>query len=443
MQQKKLLFSDASSVLTYFEDRLDTRRSLWFCRDVLDVDAVKDNAACLSLGVDDLSVFRECGSFLRAFPSVFIAVPEESVRETIVEALDEYVPGLRILLPRAGAFGKHERVRDVLEAGGQPAVDLLLSDAVERPMKGLLDLSEVEHMDPTAIPSVLSGIPALDQLIGGFYPGELSVWTGKRGGGKSTLLGQLLVEAVNQGQRVCAYSGELAAWRFREWIYLQAAGPNNIEVKTDPFSGRKFYTISPLVERRLDEWFKGNFFLYDNSAPGGSSEDSIIAIFNYAVRRHGCSVFLVDNLMSSRFGASNDKDFYRAQSNFVGRLVEFVKQEETHLHLVAHPRKGDGKSLSDADEVGGSGDITNRADNVFSLQRLSDQEAEKQGYQSVLRILKNRAFGATAAIGMDYDVPSRRFFWAGTGDQGKKYSWEKSGEQAAIKLPDVPGGGPF
>ena len=440
---QKNSFSDASEVLLYFDDRLDTRRSLWFCRDVLDVDAVKDNAACLGIGVDDLSSLRSCEAFLRSFPSIFIAVPEEDVRATLVEALDEYVPGLRILLPREGAFGKHDRVRDILETGGQPAVDRLLSDAVERPMKGLLDLSEVEHMDPSAIPSVLSGIPALDNLIGGFYPGELSVWTGKRGGGKSTLLGQLLIEAVNQGQRVCAYSGELAAWRFREWIYLQAAGPNNIEAKTDPFSGREFYTVSPMVEKRLDEWFKGSFFLYDNSAPGGSNEDSILSIFDYAVRRHGCSVFLVDNLMSSRFGTSSDKDFYRAQSNFVGRLVEFAKQEETHLHLVAHPRKGDGKFLSDADEVGGSGDITNRADNVFSLQRLSDQEAEKQGCQSVLRVLKNRAFGATAAIGMDYDVPSRRFFRAGTGNPGKQYGWERSGQQTAIKLPDVPGGGPF
>ena len=436
-------FSDASEVLLYFDDRLDTRRSLWFCRDVLDVDAVKDNAACLGVGVDDLSLLRSCEAFLRSFPSIFIAVPEEEVRATIVEAFEEYVPGLRILLPKDGAFGKHERVRDVLEAGGQSAVDRLLSDAVERPMKGLLDLSTVERMDPTTIPSVLSGIPALDQLIGGFYPGELSVWTGKRGGGKSTLLGQLLIEAVNQGQRVCAYSGELPAWRFREWIYLQAAGPSNIEVKKDPFSGREFYVVSQLAEKRLDDWFRGKFFLYDNSAPGGSNEDSILSIFSYAVRRHGCSVFLVDNLMSSRFGTSNDKDFYRAQSNFVGRLVEFVKQEETHLHLVAHPRKGDGKTIFDADEVGGSGDITNRADNVFSLQRLSDQEAENQGCQSVLRVLKNRSFGATASIAMDYDVPSRRFYRAGTGNPGKKYGWERSGQQTAIKLPDVPGGGPF
>ena len=210
---------DATTWLTYFPEQLDTCRSLWLMRDVLDVDTVKENAVCLGVGVDDLSCFAECAPFLRAFPSVFLAIPEENVRTILAEAFEEYVPGLRILLPRNGAFGKHERVRDILGSGGQPAVDRLLAEAVERPMPGLLDLSDVEAMDLASLPSVLSGIPALDMRIGGFYGGELSVWTGKRGGGKSTLLGQLLVEALDQGQRVCAYSGELAAWRFK-WINM-------------------------------------------------------------------------------------------------------------------------------------------------------------------------------------------------------------------------------
>lgn len=433
---------DASPWLTYIPDQLDTRRSLWFMRDVLDVDAVKENAVCLGTGVDDLSCFDECALFLRAFPSVFLAIPKEDVRTTLAEALEEYVPGLRILLPRSGAFGKYERVHDILESGGQPAVDRLLAEAVERPMPGLLDLSNVEAMDLASLPSVLSGIPALDMRIGGFYGGELSVWTGKRGGGKSTLLGQLLVEAVDQGQSVCAYSGELAAWRFKEWIYLQAAGPSNVILKTDPCSGRQFYSVSPMVRRQLDAWCKGKFFLYDNTAPGGNSEDSILSLFDYGINRYGCSVFLVDNLMTARFGTSSDKDFYRAQSNFTGRLVEFAKSREVHVHLVAHPRKGDGHKVDDADDVGGSGDITNRADNVFSLQRLTDEETEKQGIQTVLRILKNRSFGESAAIGLNYHQPSRRFYKAGTGNPHRQYSWERTGQQSVIELPDR-SGNPF
>lgn len=251
------------------------------------------------------------------------------------------------------------------------------------------------------------------------------------------------MEAVNQGQRVCAYSGELSAWRFREWIYLQAAGPAFIERKADKFSGREFYSVSPFARKKLDAWFARKFFLCDNSAPGGNSEDAICSLFSYAVRRYGCAVFLVDNLMSARFGASNDGDFYRGQSNFVGRLVEFAKREEVHVHLVAHPRKNDGKAMLDADEVGGSGDITNRADNVFSLQRLTEQEAEEKGCGTVLRVLKNRSFGATAAIGMDFDPVSRRFFRAGAGNPVKQYGWELCGQQTAVDFPSESEGGPF
>ena len=428
-----MLFN-AAAWLTYFPDKLDTHRSLWFMRDVLDVDAVKENAVCLGTGVD-LESLKKCSPFLREFPSIFLAIPEEDIRTTVAEALEEFVPGLRILLPRGNAFSKHSRVRDILTSGGQSAVNQLLAEAVERPMPGLLDLSDVEVINLASLPSVLSGIPALDQMTGGFYGGELSVWTGKRGGGKSTLLGQLLVEAADQGQRVCAYSGELAAWRFKEWVYLQAAGPSNIIPKTDPYSGRQFHSVPLTIQHQIDAWLKGKFFLYDNTAPGGSSEDSILSLFDYAVNRYGCSVFLVDNLMTARFAASGDKDFYRAQSNFTGRLVEFAKAREVHVHLVAHPRKGDGHKVDDADEVGGSGDITNRADNVFSLQRLTDEETERQGFQTVLRILKNRSFGETAAIGLNYHPQSRRFYKAGTGNPNKQYGWRQTGHQSGMNLP--------
>ena len=156
-------------------------------------------------------------------------------------------------------------------------------------------------------------------MIGGFYPGELSVWTGKRDGGKSTLLGQLLLEALDQGFPVCAYSGELPTWRFKHWISLQAAGPGNVVERKDRASGKTFYTVPQMIQRRLDEWWAGRFWLYDNRL--ANDDGSILRIFEYAVRRYGCCVFLVDNLMTARLAAS-ERNFYRAQGAFTGRLVE-------------------------------------------------------------------------------------------------------------------------
>lgn len=424
---------DVTRWLAYFPEKMDTRRALWFVRDVLDVDALKENAVSLAVGAD-FQDFKSCEPFLSAFPSVFLALADGELMDTVADALSEYAPTVPVLKPAPGAFRNYANVRAVLAAGGQRAVDHLMIGAVERPAAGLLDLAAVERQSQEEQPSVLSGIQELDRAIGGFYAGELSVWTGKRGGGKSTLLGQLLLEALNQGFPVCAYSGELPAWRFKQWISLQAAGPEHVVERQDRFSGKTFYSVPSVVQKQLDDWWRGRFLLYDNRL--ANDENSLLQVFEYAVRRYGCCVFLVDNLMTTRFSTSADRDFYRAQSNFTGRLAEFAKRNEVHVHLAAHPRKTEGGKMLEADDIGGSGDVSNRADNAFSLTRLNDQEAETRGFQTVLRVLKNRQFGELVSIGLDFDPASRRFFKAGTGTPNKRYGWELTGTQTIVELPE-------
>ena len=122
---------------------------------------------------------------------------------------------------------------------------------------------------------------------------------------------------------------------------------------------------------------------------------------------------------------NSQENYYRAQSGFTGRLVEFAKKHEVHVHLVVHPRKTQGKGgINDADDVGGSGDITNRADNVISMERLSDEKAQELGYCTLLRVIKNRDFGETVKIALDYDQKSRRFYESGTDKLYRQYGWQ-------------------
>lgn len=415
---------DASRWLLYDEAEMDTRKTLWFVADAQDVTALDNqNAVCMAYGAG-FENFRDAEPFLAEFPSLFLALSDQDTAAVVADALKEYAPTVSVLLPKDGAFGKCSRIRDVLASGGEKAVDHLLLGAVEQPMEGLLDLADVERMDPGETIAVLSGLKALDQAIGGFAPAELSIWTGKRGSGKSTLLSQLMLNAVDQGFPVCAYSGELSAWRFKQWTMLQAAGAGHIESRRDKASGMLYYYTPKDIGDRIDGWWKGKFFLYDNRMAGAGDENSIISVFEYAVRRFGCCVFLVDNLMTARFNGQNDENFYREQSRFTGRLVEFAKKNEVHVHLVAHPRKSGGgkKELLTADDIGGSGDITNRADNAFSLERLSEADAAAYGYDAGLSVLKNRSYGSTANIQLVYDPRCRRYRKKGENDG--IYGWE-------------------
>ena len=245
----------------------------------------------------------------------------------------------------------------------------------------------------------------------------------KRGEGKSTLLGQLMLEAVDAGEKVCAYSGELRADRFQYWINLQAAGKNHISTYFDSDKGKDVYYIPKETLELIKEWYRGKFWIYDNTIADSTEETSILQVFEYAAKRYDCRVFLIDNLMSARYNTDSEANYYRAQSNFVGKLVEFANKYNVHVHLVCHPRKTN--ASLDNDDVSGTADITNRAANVFSLEKLKEEDQVKHGCDIALKILKNRWEGATGLIGLNYCQISRRLYVPSIGNN-RVYGWEKS-----------------
>ena len=212
-------------------------------------------------------------------------------------------------------------------------------EAEELPVQGLLNLADVDTTKRKNARRVVSGIPELDKAIGGFSGGALSVWTGKQGEGKSTLLGQILLDAVNQGRKVCAYSGELPKEDFKMGLLQQAAGYLHVKRREDAVSGRVFYDIAPPCSPAINAWWDGRLFLTDIQRKDAHDEANIMKIFEYAYRRYGCDVFLVDNIMTAELKDEAQLGFWRAQSSFTGRLVAFAKRLDVHVHLVAHPAR--------------------------------------------------------------------------------------------------------
>lgn len=179
--------------------------------------------------------------------------------------------------------------------------------------------------------------------------------TGKRGVGKSTILGQLLLEAIDQGHTVCAYSGELPKEQFREWIYLQAAGPEHIVYETDEATGKRLAMADLMADKRISEWMDERFWLFDLERNTKHDPETILKQFEYAKMRYNADVFLVDNIMSVDFDGFPDRDFNRVQSRFTQMLVTFSKRRQVHTHLVVHPRKStsDTNSKVSSDDVSG------------------------------------------------------------------------------------------
>ena len=380
-------------------------------------EAGVENAVSVPSGASDMSWIDTCWDFLEGFASVVMCGDADSAGR---EMVDEVVRRLGTWRCKVVELPEGRKdANETLYFDGPDVLRDAVASAKDVPTPGLIRLADVRPQNALTVESVGSGIHHLDAKTGGFLMGELSVWTGKRSSGKSTLIGQTLLDAIDQGYRVCAYSGELKAPRFQNWIDLQAAGPNHVEMRFSSRRDRDVAIVTPDIREQIHAWYADAFYLYDNTIVGTQEERSVLEVFELAVRRYGCRVFLVDNLMTAMDSKRRDEDIWAAQGVFVGELAAFSKRYNVHVHLAAHPRKSDKSSKNteiDGDDIAGSSQIIDRADNAFAVKRCEDF--------TELRILKNREDGAQYGepIGLQFCPKSRRLL--PPLDIGKTYGWE-------------------
>ncbi len=260
----------------------------------------------------------------------------------------------------------------------------------------MLDIADVEDYDRSKITTIQSRLKKMDALIGGFNKGELSIWSGSNSSGKSTLVSQIGLAAVHQGYKVAMFSGEMPPKLVKYWLYLQAAGRDNVE--EDPLSPRH-YRLKAGIKEYLNKRLSGSLAVYNNDY-GSNWETVASVIFNW-VKEKGSDVVIIDNLMSLNLpvGAA---DKYDIQTQIVQALSQAAKQLNIHIHFICHPRKTE--SFLRKNDISGTGDLTNTADNVFMVHRVNNDflTRVKEIYPKLsvppdvgnaIEIMKNRDLG--------------------------------------------------
>lgn len=272
---------------------------------------------------------------------------------------------------------------------------------------------------------IKSNINELDNLIKGFALGELTIWSGGNASSKSTFLNQLILEAINQNFNVAIYSGELKNSRLLDWLYLQACGIDNLVEK------KGFYKPKEIVKQKIDYWLNDKLFVFDDTK--GNDCNKILSSIKKIVKNKQVKVVVIDNLMSLENNESDKK--YDMQSKLVKELSTMCKELDIHIHFVCHPRKT--TTFLRKNDISGTADITNLADNVIIMHRNSHDfvRATKEmffwkendpiyDYTNYLEVCKNREFGVQDKfVGMMFENGSRRLL--NQKQERKIYGWEQ------------------
>ncbi|WP_439684844.1 DNA primase [Cupriavidus oxalaticus] len=208
-----------------------------------------------------------------------------------------------------------------------------------------------------------------------FRPGELTVWTGYNGHGKSLMLNQVLIGIMGQGERVCVFSGEMLPERQGKRMAKQLGGADRP-------------TIAYLDH--MGQWLRDRMWIFN--LVGSATIDRLVEVFSYGYRRYGIRHFVVDSLMMTDV-QEDGAGAMTSQKESVRKLTSFARKCGAHVHLVAHPRKGqDEKRGPGKMDVSGSSKITDAAENVFSVWSAQKEEGDQNVEEpdATLELFKQR-----------------------------------------------------
>lgn len=299
-----------------------------------------------------------------------------------------------------------------------------------------LNLSDIKSIDRNKIVSMASGFRELDNKIIGFNKGEITLWSGKNGSAKSTIINQISVNSIQSGFKGIIFSGELQGYKIKNWIHLQCAGRQF----TNPTKYENVFFVKDSVSDKIDKWLKDKLYIYNNDY--GNKFEQLMCDIESFVQNNGIDFIVLDNLMAIDL-LTLEGDKFEKQTRFINRLCESVRKFNYHLHIVAHPRKNTG--FLRKDDISGSADLTNAVDNVIICHRNNNDYKKaineffpKEScfnlvtHDNYLEVCKNRDLGIVDLMcGLYYEIESKRLL--NDKYENLVYSWQDIEAQQTIQ----------
>ncbi len=221
-------------------------------------------------------------------------------------------------------------------------------DEIKRPDDFTSEVMDYYSVDPSMRGVETPWTPSLPWRV---RKSELTILSGFSGHGKTAGLNQLMLSLVNKGLKVMDASLEIKPGMTLYNMTRCALG--------------KKHSSKDEIQGCIN-WLNESVFFLD--CIGTVNVNRILHAMEYARKRHGIDVFVIDSLF--KCGLSSED--YGGARDFADKLTTFCNNTGAHVILVAHSRKtsnGNEYAVPTKSDVAGSSDITNAAFNVVIFWR--------------------------------------------------------------------------
>jgi twinkle protein len=245
---------------------------------------------------------------------------------------------------------------------------------------GLEDLAPYLDAPPDESPNIRPASEYVEQVIDRFYgetsragarlpwgnhehkivfrPGEMTLWLGVNGHGKSLLLNQLVLSWMQTGDRSCIASFEMKPDLTLKRMCCQASTSEEPTIK---------------FIRDFHAWTDDRLWMYDQQ--GTVNHRRVLSVGRYFAEVIRGQHVIVDSLLKCGIA----EDDYNTQKKFIDELTAVARDTGLHIHLVHHSRKLDNeREIPGKMDAKGSGAITDQVDNCVTFWRNKKKEHETE-----------------------------------------------------------------
>lgn len=255
-----------------------------------------------------------------------------------------------------GADGKCKDLNEILLLFGPQALRQIIRAAKPIKLEGVFKPSEIRKRAPREYYS--TGIPDMDSHLK-LFKGELCVWTGHTGAGKSTVLLNVLGNLAKQGLKIALASFEADYWEdilpfYETWLF----GEN----------------LNEQTHKDAQAWLEDNFVFISHEIEPLRTPATVEWIIQQAQDAKGR--FQIDVLVIDPWNKLQHKRRnYENETDYIGRsLAEFRNYAQAYnviCIVAAHPDKESGKEgkIPTEYDITGSMNWGNAADHVVIVFR--------------------------------------------------------------------------
>ncbi|KAM4623908.1 twinkle mtDNA helicase [Polymixia lowei] len=233
--------------------------------------------------------------------------------------------------------------------------------------------------------------PELNRILKGHRKGELTVFTGPTGSGKTTFISEVALDLCMQGVNTLWGSFEINNVRLAKIMLTQFAMQRLEEnLEQYDFWADKFEELP----------------LYFMTFHGQQNVKTVLDTMQHAVYLYDINHVIIDNLQFMMGQENLSVDKFAVQDHIIGAFRKFATNSSCHVTLIIHPRKEEDDRELQTASIFGSAKASQEADNILILQEK--KLVTSPGRRS-LQVTKNRFDGDVGIFPLDFLKASLTF----------------------------------